>query len=56
MMTKKDFIAMAKTVATIVDPYARTQAAIGAAKVCSESNPRFDYAKFYYACGVVVSC
>jgi hypothetical protein len=56
MMTSKDFIAMAKTVADIVDPYARTQAAIDAAKVCAASNPRFDYAKFYHACGVVVSC
>jgi hypothetical protein len=54
MITKKDLIAMAKTVATIVDPYARTQAAIDAARVCAASNPRFDYARFYQACGVVV--
>ena len=54
MITQKDLIAMAQTVATIVDPYARTQAAIDAAKVCAASNPRFDYARFYQACGVVV--
>lgn len=55
MMTKKDFQAMSKDVATIVDTYARTQAAIDAAKVCAKFNPRFDYARFYQACGVVVA-
>lgn len=53
-MTRKDFVAKAKDVASIVDPYARTQSAIDAAKVFAAHNPRFDYARFYKACGVVV--
>ena len=56
MLTRKEFQALAKDVATIVDTYARTQAAIDAAKVCAKFNPRFDYGRFYQACGVVVSC
>jgi hypothetical protein len=54
MATKKDFMALAKDVASVQDPYERTQAAINAAKVCAALNPRFDYDRFYQACGVVV--
>ena len=51
-MTRKDFKALAESIRTILDPHARLQAAVAAASACAKANPRFDYDRFYAACGV----
>lgn len=52
MTTKKDFIHAAKTIAQITDKDEKTNVANNFAKVFSESNPRFNKAKFLTACGL----
>lgn len=52
-MTRKDFKAMAASIASITDPVQRKLVAEQMANICAASNPRFDYGKFYAACGVI---
>lgn len=51
-MTKKHFEALAKHIRMILDPHARLNAAIAVAAACQKANPRFDFERFYVACGV----
>jgi hypothetical protein len=51
-MTKKHFETIAKHIRTIMDPHARLNAAVAVAAACYEVNPKFDYNRFYAACGV----
>lgn len=52
MMTRKDFIAMASTIALIKPMADRKATAERNAEFCKKSNPRFDKAKFMAACGI----
>jgi hypothetical protein len=51
-MTKKHFVALAKHIRMILDPHVRLNAAIAVAAACQEANPKFDFDRFYVACGV----
>lgn len=51
-MSKKHFEALAKYISGMMDPHARLNAAVAVASACTEVNPRFDFQKFYKACGV----
>ena len=51
-MSRKDFELIAQGISAIADPMARFQAAAAVAGACSKSNPRFDMARFFRACGV----
>mgnify|MGYP003147015561 FL=1 len=51
-MTKKHFVAMAASIKQIRNPKARGIAARRMAKICRQSNPRFDRTRFLSACGV----
>ena len=51
-MSRKHFIAMAKEISSMPNMAQRLATAIAFAKVASQSNPRFDQAKFLDACGV----
>ena len=51
-MTKKHFVALAKHIRMILDPNVRLNAAIAVAAACQEPNPKFDFDRFYVACGV----
>mgnify|MGYP003348447661 FL=1 len=51
-MTKKHFEALAKHIRMILDPHVRLNAAVAVAAACQEANPKFDYERFYKACGV----
>lgn len=51
-MTKKNYIAFAKSIGEIPNYQERAQAAMQIAKVCKADNPRFDYGRFYIACGL----
>lgn len=51
-MTRKDFKAIADQIAAISNLVERKTMAIQMAEVCRQSNPRFDFARFYQACGV----
>jgi hypothetical protein len=51
-MTRKHFIAMAKEISSMPNMAQRLTVAIAFCKVASQTNPRFDQAKFLDACGV----
>ena len=52
MTTKKDFIAAAKTIATITDKNEQKMVANNFCDIFSKQNPRFDKQKFFTACNV----
>jgi hypothetical protein len=51
-MTRKHFIAMAKEIAQMPDRKSARIAAEAFAQVASSANPRFNFDRFYTACGV----
>jgi hypothetical protein len=51
-MTKKHFIAMAQEISQMPNMAQRLTVAIAFAKVASQTNPRFNQAKFLDACKV----
>ena len=51
-MTRKHFKIIAAEIAAISNVIERKTMAIKMAEVCRQSNPRFDFARFYAACGV----
>ena len=51
-MTRKHFKIMAAEVAAIVDLTERKSMAERLAVMCKAANSRFDFARFYAACGV----
>lgn len=51
-MTKKHFVALAHAISQIADPVNREEVARLVAVLCSESNPNFDFGRFYAACNV----
>lgn len=51
-MSKKHFESLAKHIRNILDPQSRLDAAVAVAAACQEANPKFDYDRFYKACGV----
>jgi hypothetical protein len=52
-MTRKHFEIFAEEIRNIMDPHARLNAAIAAATACKRINAKFDFDRFYKACGVV---
>lgn len=52
MLTRKDFVLLARAVATIEDKGARFLVARLIVDMCKQSNPRFDADRFYIACGI----
>jgi hypothetical protein len=54
MMTRKDFVVMAATIADITDAAERAKFAMNLLPTLKASNPRFNEAKFLAACNVVV--
>ena len=52
-MSRKHFITLAENIARITDTSARRLAAEAVASAAREHNDRFDYARFFSACGVV---
>lgn len=51
-MTKKDFVATAKMIASMEDRNEAKKFAKNFASISAESNPAFNYARFYSACNV----
>ena len=51
-MSRKHFIALAAEIAKIVDPTARTLAAVAVADAAAGFSPSFDRARFFAACRV----
>ena len=51
-MTRKHFIAMAREIAEMPDRKSAKIAAEAFAQVARSVNPRFDFNRFYTACGV----
>jgi hypothetical protein len=51
-MSRKHFQALADEISYISDALARKFAAQAVANACARSNNRFDYSRFYAACGV----
>lgn len=51
-MSRKHFIAMAREIAQMPDRKSARIAAEAFAHVAHAVNPRFDYSRFYAACGV----
>jgi len=51
-MSRKHFITLAEHIRFIGDMTARRQAAEAVAAAAREHNNRFDYSRFYAACGV----
>ena len=51
-MTRKHFIAMAREIANMQDRNAAKTVALAFAQVAGSVNPRFDFNRFYIACGV----
>ena len=51
-MTRKHFIAMAKEISEMQDRKSARIVAEAFAQVASSANPRFDFGRFYTACGV----
>ena len=51
-MTRKHFIAMAREISEMQDRKSARIAAEAFAAVASAINPRFNFARFYTACGV----
>ena len=51
-MSKKHFELLAQKIRAIADPVARRQAAEAVSHVGSITNPRFDQARFFRACGI----
>jgi hypothetical protein len=54
MMTRKDFVVLAATIANIGDPPDRAKFALLMLPTLKAANPRFNEAKFLAACKVVV--
>lgn len=54
MMTRKDFVVLAATIADITDAAERAKFAMNLLPTLQASNPRFNTAKFLAACKVVV--
>lgn len=54
MMTRKDFVVLAATIANIGDPPERVKFALLMLPTLKAANPRFNEAKFLAACNVVV--
>lgn len=52
-MSRKHFEALAKSISQIADMNQRAAAATAVAITCIELNPRFNFDKFYKACGVI---
>ena len=50
-MTRKHFKAIAETIAAMSDREAAFAMAIAFSKVAQNMNPRFNFGKFYIACG-----
>lgn len=55
MLTRKHFQRLADAIRLIPDPQVRHQVAVQVARVCLESNPRFDPRKFAEAANVQAS-
>lgn len=53
MMTKKHFERLAASIKTVADVQTRLALAKEVARDCADSNPRFDEARFFMACGVL---
>jgi hypothetical protein len=51
-MTRKHFVAMAKEIAQMPDRKSAKIAAEAFAQVARSVNPRFDFGRFFTACGV----
>lgn len=51
-MTRKHFQAVADTIRAIPSPAKRKEQAEYHAKIFAKSNPRFDRARFFTACGL----
>ena len=51
-MTRKDFRVIAAEIASMVNRDEAQAMATRMADVCRQSNPRFDYGRFYAACGL----
>ena len=51
-MTRKHFVAMAREIANMQDRNAAKTVAQAFAQVAGSVNPRFDFNRFYIACGV----
>lgn len=51
-MSRKHFVAMAKEISLMPNKAQALATAIAFCKVASQSNPRFDQARFLDACGV----
>lgn len=51
-MSKKHFVALAKSLRELPNDGTRKLAALRTAEVCKASNPRFDLDRFLAACGV----
>ena len=54
-MTRRDYIEMAKQIASMENRVAALAVAEGFAFVAKRDNPRFDAQKFYNACGLGVN-
>ena len=54
-MTRRDYIEMAKQIASMENRMAALSVAEGFAFVAKRDNPRFDAQKFYNACGLGVN-
>lgn len=52
MTTKKDFIQAAKEIANMQDRTDAKKVAETMAKIFAGQNPRFDFGRFYSACGI----
>ena len=52
MTTKKDFIATAKMISEMADRNEAKKLAENFAKIYANSNSRFDFQRFYSACGL----
>jgi hypothetical protein len=52
MLTRKHFVAMAEQVKAITNKKQAKALADSMVKLCQESNPRFDVARFLVACGL----
>jgi len=51
-MSKKHYQELAYQISLMLNPDCRLNAAVAVANACAQFNPRFDYDKFYVACGV----
>ena len=51
-MSRKHFRELAQALCAIASPQERQVVATLVANVCKQSNPAFDYQRFYAACGL----